>query len=179
MTVERRAAHDDMWRIHGACSGHLELRLLGLTAVVDLDPDLWFPEQGSGAVARRICGACPVRVDCLTYAIDNHEEFGVWGGAGEHARRFLARIRDRQGDHAFDIEVDDHFLRLDEFALTGSQPQGAAQVNGPGARHGKASTYGRGCRCDLCRAAKMDSLRRTSERQRAAASDPVDGVVAE
>lgn len=164
MTIGRRPGHDDLWRAHGACSSGIVVHLLGVVAVIPFDPDLWFPEQGSGAVGRRVCAVCPVRVDCLRYALDAKEEFGIWGGAGEHARRFLGRLAGQR----LAIEMDDHFARLDEFAVTGAQPKGAAQVNGAGATHGKASTYGRGCRCVPCKAAKMASLARTAEKQRAA-----------
>ena len=44
-------------------------------------PELWFPKEGeiySGAV--EICAKCPVRRECLEYAIDNHIDRGIWGG---------------------------------------------------------------------------------------------------
>ena len=34
------------------------------------DPDAWFPDRGRiAAAARRICGTCPVRAQCLDYAL--------------------------------------------------------------------------------------------------------------
>lgn len=46
-----------------------------------MDPDVFFPEPGvSAADAKKICGMCTVRVECLTYALNNNETFGVWGG---------------------------------------------------------------------------------------------------
>lgn len=143
--------HDDRWRDHGACSNVLELRLLGVVARVRLDPNLWFPEQGSGVTARRICAACPVRVDCLEHAIGNREEFGIWGGAGEFTRRHLAAVK--RSRRRYVIEVDDYFARLDEFVATGAQPAGAVISFGPGATHGRKSTYKRGCRGALCQRA--------------------------
>ena len=177
MTIH--GGHDDRWRDHGACSNMLELNLLGVVMRIELDPDLWFPEQGSGVTARRICAGCPVRSDCLQHALANHEEFGIWGGAGEHIRRHLAGVLADRGRAAFLIEVQDHFDRLDELAVTGRQPVGAVRTFSDQAQHGKASTYGRGCRCDDCRAAKMASLQRTADKQRAAASDPPNLRVAE
>lgn len=54
------------------------------------DPELFFPEQGeSSATARRICKACPVRRECLAYAIENNEQHGVWGGYQTRERRKL------------------------------------------------------------------------------------------
>jgi WhiB family redox-sensing transcriptional regulator len=46
-----------------------------------VDPDLWFPEKGcSPRPAVRICQDCPVRAECLSYALAHHEWWGVWGG---------------------------------------------------------------------------------------------------
>jgi WhiB family redox-sensing transcriptional regulator len=46
-----------------------------------IDPDLWFPSQGGlGAAARRICGQCPVRAECLEDALSHHDMYGIWGG---------------------------------------------------------------------------------------------------
>lgn len=56
------------------------------------DPDAWFPSVGeSGDMAKRVCGRCPVRSDCLEYALDHDEGFGIWGGLSEHERRKLRR----------------------------------------------------------------------------------------
>lgn len=58
------------------------------------DPDAFFPEQGgSSRQAKAICTQCPVRRECLTYALDNAERFGVWGGYSERERRVIARSR--------------------------------------------------------------------------------------
>lgn len=53
------------------------------------DPEAWFPEKGgSGAVeAKRICAACPVKNECLTYALDNDEHYGIYGGFSQRERR--------------------------------------------------------------------------------------------
>jgi len=47
------------------------------------------------ARARAICARCPVRVDCLEYALRIREPPGVWGGLNEQQRRALLRERDR------------------------------------------------------------------------------------
>lgn len=45
------------------------------------DPELFFPPDGdSGALAKQICSRCTVQPECLAYAIDANEEFGIWGG---------------------------------------------------------------------------------------------------
>ncbi|WP_068925061.1 WhiB family transcriptional regulator [Planobispora rosea] len=54
----------------------------------EVDPELWFPEKGgSPRKAQAICADCPVRTECLEWALDAHEEFGVWGGLSEMERR--------------------------------------------------------------------------------------------
>ena len=60
----------------------------------DMDPAIFFPNDGVGVqVAQRICAECPVRGDCLEYALDNRVDHGVWGGASERERRRLLRQR--------------------------------------------------------------------------------------
>jgi WhiB family redox-sensing transcriptional regulator len=59
------------------------------------DPDAFFPEQGgSSKCAKSICMQCPVRRECLEYALDTAERFGVWGGYSERERRVIARSRE-------------------------------------------------------------------------------------
>lgn len=54
--------------------------------------EIFFPERGgSSAAARAICSECPVRRECLDYALRNREQFGIWGGTGERERRKLRR----------------------------------------------------------------------------------------
>lgn len=43
------------------------------------------PEQVRHAKA--VCGECPVRIDCLSWALDNDEEHGIWGGMTQYERR--------------------------------------------------------------------------------------------
>src|SRR5690606_40875215 len=73
---------DDMsWVRHAACRG--------LT-------HLFFPDVGdarTGSAAKAVCASCPVRWDCLTYALDNHEGIGIWGGFNSRERRILNRWR--------------------------------------------------------------------------------------
>jgi WhiB family redox-sensing transcriptional regulator len=57
------------------------------------DPDTFFPEKGgSTREAKRICAECPVRPQCLEYALENDEKFGIWGGLSERERRKLKRL---------------------------------------------------------------------------------------
>lgn len=56
------------------------------------DPEAFFPEKGgSTRDAKRICSTCEVRGECLEYALQNDERFGIWGGLSERERRKLKR----------------------------------------------------------------------------------------
>lgn len=62
-----------------------------LANCLGVDPDLFFPTRGeTSAEAKHVCSTCPVRADCLNYALDHNEQHGVWGGLGRRARE---RIR--------------------------------------------------------------------------------------
>jgi WhiB family redox-sensing transcriptional regulator len=75
------AQHQAEWWSHAACQYS--------------DPDLFFPiatsgpalEQVSGAKA--VCARCPVRADCLRYALAAGPLQGIWGGLNEEERRLL------------------------------------------------------------------------------------------
>ncbi|HLG91440.1 MAG TPA: WhiB family transcriptional regulator [Acidimicrobiales bacterium] len=41
------------------------------------------------AMAKQICQGCPVRQECLDYAIRIREPHGIWGGLNEAERRGL------------------------------------------------------------------------------------------
>lgn len=45
------------------------------------------------AKAKAICARCPVRVDCLEYALKVRETHGIWGGLNEAERRQVLRQR--------------------------------------------------------------------------------------
>jgi len=54
------------------------------------DPELFFPEKGgSTREAKKVCANCTVRAECLSYALENDERFGIWGGLSERERRKL------------------------------------------------------------------------------------------
>jgi WhiB family redox-sensing transcriptional regulator len=56
------------------------------------DPEAFFPEKGgSTREAKRICAGCDVRPECLEYALQHDERFGIWGGLSERERRKLKR----------------------------------------------------------------------------------------
>lgn len=56
------------------------------------DPEAFFPEKGgSTRDAKKVCAACTVRDECLAYALEKDERFGIWGGLSERERRRLRK----------------------------------------------------------------------------------------
>jgi len=60
-------------------------------------PDVtWFPgPHQSAKPAKAICNRCPVRLECLEFAIDSDER-GIWGGLSDAERASLRRHGVRQ-----------------------------------------------------------------------------------
>lgn len=74
------------WRVDAAC--------------LTFSSEWWFPDsQGAGVyrAAKRICADCPVKQECLTVALENHEQYGLWGGLSERERRGLGRAHGIRG----------------------------------------------------------------------------------
>ena len=68
------------WMAHGNCRSYA--------------PSMFFPSDGVGVDrARKICATCPVIDTCLEYALENHIDHGVWGGASERERRRILKRR--------------------------------------------------------------------------------------
>ncbi len=60
--------------------------------------DLHYPEKGEPVtLARRVCMACEVRAECLTYALEHSAgaydvgRYGIWGGLTPSARDRLRK----------------------------------------------------------------------------------------
>ena len=68
---------------------------------VGFDPEAFFPPGDDPAIeARAICAACPVRGECLAYAVIADERFGIWGGLDPRQRRTVRRRLERRGSSA-------------------------------------------------------------------------------
>ena len=63
------------------------------SACRNADPDELFVTGAAQNRAKAVCMGCPVRTECLSDALDNRVEFGVWGGMTERERRALLRRR--------------------------------------------------------------------------------------
>jgi WhiB family redox-sensing transcriptional regulator len=81
--VTRRSSYGldvlDDWRHRSACRSH--------------DGEWWFPDEYRGATAqliqdraKRICAGCPVRAECLAWALETDQRFGIWGGLTDSER---------------------------------------------------------------------------------------------
>lgn len=65
---------DTTWMRHGECVG-------------SADPAIFFPvTERETRAAKKVCRGCPVREECLTWALTNDEQYGVWGGLSETER---------------------------------------------------------------------------------------------
>lgn len=86
------------WRDAAACDG--------------MDLELFFGPDGERQPerdvreykAKGVCTACPVRGECLSFALGNGEKAGVWGGMTpeERARR-LRQIKRRQAARTAEV----------------------------------------------------------------------------
>lgn len=59
-------------------------------------PDLFYPERKDKEMAANavaICMRCPVRQPCRQHALDEREQYGVWGGTTELERERIRRGR--------------------------------------------------------------------------------------
>lgn len=79
---------DVSWQARSLCAG--------------MDPDeieaVFFPHPNDNAnEAKAICRVCPVASECLTYAIETGQEFGVWGAMTEQERRLKFRLKRPSG----------------------------------------------------------------------------------
>lgn len=76
------------WRLKAACR--------------EEDPELFFPVGNTGPAllqveeAKAVCARCPVTDECLQWALETHQDAGVWGGTGEDERRAMRRRRQRE-----------------------------------------------------------------------------------
>lgn len=68
----------------------------------DEDPNAFFPIGNTGPAlllieeAKAVCRRCPVVDSCLSWAIENNEEAGVWGATSEDERRAMKRRAARE-----------------------------------------------------------------------------------
>jgi WhiB family redox-sensing transcriptional regulator len=60
-------------------------------ACAGVDSSLFFPAKGENLdAAMAICAGCPVKTECLTFALE-HDCQGIWGGTTARERARLRR----------------------------------------------------------------------------------------
>jgi WhiB family transcriptional regulator, redox-sensing transcriptional regulator len=75
---------DQDWRALAHCSS--------------IDPELFFSVGArESKQAKQICKGCPVRMDCLNYAMELPVSHGTWGGLTERERRRTRRTAGTAG----------------------------------------------------------------------------------
>jgi WhiB family redox-sensing transcriptional regulator len=66
----------------------------------DKGPEMFFVDEGpisnksvrlAIAKAVAVCNNCPVQAQCLVNAVNNKEEFGIWGGITTKERKYLMK----------------------------------------------------------------------------------------
>lgn len=63
----------------------------------DADPGIFFPELGEGVeAAKLVCERCPVQRQCLEYALEAKEGWGVWGAKSTSERKHISKKRQRR-----------------------------------------------------------------------------------
>ena len=78
------------WQWHAACRGQ-DSSLFFAPNHLEMKEQKDTREQK----AKALCRACPVREECLEFAIRIQERHGIWGGLNELERRLLVRRRER------------------------------------------------------------------------------------
>ena len=89
MVARRQDETDDLgWQLAAACRGE---------AATSFYPPPHFERKelrlSRERAAKAVCANCPVRQECLSFALRTAEPHGIWGGLNELERRQLA---DRQ-----------------------------------------------------------------------------------
>lgn len=82
------------WMADAACHG------IGDMFYVETHAD-----ESLALAAKRVCALCPVRLECLSYALERNERWGIWGGATA-TERMKMRKQDQDDVHVDHVEID-------------------------------------------------------------------------
>ena len=90
--------------------------------------------------AKVVCASCPVRAECLGYAVSRPEKYGTWGGLNEDERASERRRRMRranaarasrgskQHDHVSVLQLAERLIPLPHGAESGGRGQDDDEV---------------------------------------------------
>ncbi|MFJ4966859.1 WhiB family transcriptional regulator [Streptomyces sp. NPDC088729] len=90
--TDLRGIGDTNWHVRGACHG---------MDVEDAEA-VFFPgprDHEDIAEAKELCGWCPVRRDCLDFALENGLKEGIWGGLTKAERAPLHKYLHKRRDY--------------------------------------------------------------------------------
>lgn len=82
---------DDEWRVRAACRD-----MAPIDGATESHP--FYPHESEGedtVAAKAVCAGCPVREECLEWAMRFRDHYGIWGGLTERERVSLRRRRYR------------------------------------------------------------------------------------
>jgi WhiB family redox-sensing transcriptional regulator len=95
---------------------------------------LFFPVGTTGQAllqisrAKDVCCECPVKVDCLDFAMETNQDTGIWGGTSEEERRQMRRevaARARAARLAANNSTE---LNTQSHSVNGISPQTATEL---------------------------------------------------
>lgn len=86
----------------------------------EIDPELFFSQENepdssksvyvNARIAKHFCATCPLTLMCLTTAVKNKEDFGIWGGSTPRERTHLTSAASRE---AFVTKLKQQFTTLE------------------------------------------------------------------
>jgi WhiB family redox-sensing transcriptional regulator len=88
MNLTPSAIDELEWRERSACLTYPSVLFFGMD-----DNESASERRAREDEAKAICSQCVVRAECLEYALDMREPYGIWGGLTELERK--ARLRGR------------------------------------------------------------------------------------
>lgn len=92
------------------------------------DLSLFFPVEASATpeTVIRMCAKCPARSECLEYAIEGGERWGLWGGLNARERERLASNRRAGRTGVTQCPPTSRTQRFNEHLMLGEDPYGCA-----------------------------------------------------
>jgi len=79
-TEESVSILEEAWREYAACKGAPSEMFFDTSPAVQAD-------------ARKICAGCRVRTECLEWALETEQQYGIFGGLTVRGRKQLQRRR--------------------------------------------------------------------------------------
>lgn len=86
------AAADRSWQMKGLCRGNHSYLFFPPSTVERKEE-----RERREIKAKAICSVCPVNEDCLEFAVEIKEPYGIWGGLTETERRQVMSRRAAAG----------------------------------------------------------------------------------